>query len=40
MANYCCTTRTNYFKVKDGHEFEKFMSHVAGCEDDVVFWRC
>lgn len=25
MANYCCTTRTNYFKVKDGHEFEKFI---------------
>lgn len=28
MANYICTFRTNYFKVKDDKKFEEFMSHV------------
>lgn len=34
MANYECTIRSNYFAVKDGEAFEKFMENVAG--EDVV----
>lgn len=35
MANYCCTTRTNYFRVKDPEAFREFMGRVHGCEDSV-----
>ena len=38
MANYCCTVRTNYFRVKDVDEFKAFMENVKGCEDTVDVW--
>lgn len=36
MANYICTFRTNYFKVKDDKKFEEFMTHVYA-EDLELF---
>ena len=36
MANYMCTFRTNYFKVKDDKKFEEFMTHVYA-EDLELF---
>ena len=36
MANYNCTFRTNYFKVKDDKKFEEFMTHVYA-EDLELF---
>lgn len=39
MANYCCTTRTNYFHVKDEDSFRNLMSRVYGCEDSVELWE-
>lgn len=39
MANYCCTTRTNYFHVKDRDAFLDFMSRVYGSEDSVDLWE-
>lgn len=39
MANYCCTTRSNYFHVNDIESFKEMMSHVYGCEDDVELWE-
>ena len=38
MANYNCTFRTNYFKVKDNEKFEEFMTHVYA-EDLEVFHK-
>ena len=38
MANYNCTFRTNYFKVKDNEKFEEFMAHVYA-EDLEVFHK-
>ena len=38
MANYNCTFRTNYFKVKDNKKFEEFMTHVYA-EDLEVFHK-
>lgn len=38
MANYYCAVRTNYFAVKDGEAFEKFMAGVSG-EDSVHVWK-
>lgn len=38
MANYCCTYRTNYFKVKDNEKFKEFMTHVYA-EDLEVFHK-
>lgn len=29
MANYVCTIRTNYFRVKDAKKFEEIMENVA-----------
>lgn len=34
MANYYCTIRTNYFKVKDEQMFLDYMSEV--CADDEI----
>lgn len=39
MANYYCTIRTNYFKVKDETAFRDFMSRVTGCEDNVELFE-
>ena len=36
MANYNCAIRTNYFRVNNNEEFEKFINHVVG-EDMYVF---
>ena len=38
MANYCCATRTNYFKVKNEEEFMDFMKNVQCSEDDIQIW--
>lgn len=38
MANYCCATRTNYFKVKNEEKFMDFMKNVHGGEDDIQIW--
>lgn len=35
MANYTCTIRTNYFRVKDADKFKTFMSDVYGTEDEI-----
>ena len=39
MANYYCSTRTNYFHVNDPDSFREFMAHVEGCEEDVQLWE-
>lgn len=38
MANYCCATRTNYFKVKNEKKFLDFMNNVQGSEDNIQIW--
>ena len=38
MANYICTTRSNYFRVNDADGFVEFMDHIHGTEDDVDLW--
>lgn len=38
MADYCCTIRTNYFKVKDDLAFQTFMERVYGWEDSIEVW--
>ena len=38
MANYCCATRTNYFKVKNEEKFMDFMKNVHGSENDIQIW--
>lgn len=37
MADYNCTIRTNYFHVKDGSAFEKFMKRVYGINKINIF---
>ncbi len=39
MANYCCATRTNYFRVKDADSFRRFMEDVVATEDSVSVWE-
>ena len=39
MANYCCTIRTNYFRVKDEAEFRELMSRAYGTEDSIELWE-
>lgn len=39
MANYCCATRTNYFRVKDPDSFRKFMSNVCTDESHLDIWE-
>lgn len=39
MANYCCTIRTNYFRVKDENKFRDLMGRVYGSEDSVELWE-
>lgn len=39
MADYICTTRTNYFHVKDAGAFRIFMSAVHGTADSVQLWE-
>ena len=38
MSDYYCTTRTNYFRVKDESKFREIMSLVRGDECDVSLW--
>ena len=39
MAEYTCTTRTNYFHVKDPVSFRDFMSRVHGSVDFITLWQ-
>lgn len=39
MANYECTTRTNYFRVKDETAFRDLMSRIYGSEDTIELWE-
>ncbi len=39
MANYTCSTRTNYFHVKEPEQFQAFMARVYGTEDHVELWE-
>ena len=39
MANYECTVRTNYFRVKDPDAFREYMDHVSGAEDQIRVWN-
>ena len=39
MANYCCATRTNYFRVKNPDEFRSFMRKVLCSEDKIDVWE-
>jgi len=39
MSEYSCTTRTNYFHVKDSAAFTAFMGRVYGTTDTVSLWR-
>lgn len=39
MANYCCATRTNYFRVKEPEAFKKFMNNVYTDEGDLDVWE-
>ena len=38
MANYYCTTRTNYFRVVNEDAFVEFMDHVLAFEDQINVW--
>ena len=38
MANYICTTRSNYFRVNDEAGFVEFMDYIRGLEDNVDLW--
>lgn len=35
MANYNCTIRTNYFRVKDADKFKEFMSTVYSTKAEI-----
>lgn len=35
MANYNCTIRTNYFRVKDADKFKAFMSDVYSADGEI-----
>ncbi len=39
MANYTCTTRTNYFHVKDPDAFRSFFQRVYGSEGCIELWE-
>ncbi len=39
MANYYCTTRSNYFHVNDEEGFRKMMKSVEGTEDSIHLWE-
>lgn len=39
MSEYICTTRTNYFHVKDPEAFTVFMGRVYGTLEPVSLWR-
>ncbi len=39
MANYLCSVRTNYFRVKDEEAFREFMGRVYGSEDNIDLWE-
>lgn len=39
MANYYCSVRTNYFRVKDPNAFREFMQTVVASEDSVHVWE-
>lgn len=38
MANYCCTIRTNYFKVKNEEQFRAIIEKTEG-EGDIEVWE-
>lgn len=39
MSEYNCTTRSNYFHVKDPASFRDFMGRVYGSEDNIFLWQ-
>lgn len=39
MAEYNCTVRTNYFRVKNPDTFRDFMAHVQGNESPIELWE-
>lgn len=39
MANYYCTTRTNYFHVKDEQKFRDVIAKVECDEDQLEVWK-
>jgi len=39
MANYCGTTRTNYFKVTDEEKFRQVMANVCCTDDDLEIFE-
>ena len=39
MSEYICTTRTNYFHVKDPAAFRDFMGRVHGSVDFITLWQ-
>lgn len=39
MSEYNCTTRTNYFHVKDSAAFRSFMGRVQGSVDLITLWQ-
>ena len=39
MSEYICTTRTNYFHVKDPAAFREFMGRVYGSVDFISLWQ-
>lgn len=39
MANYCCATRSSYFRVKDADAFRIMMEKVECAEDCLRVWE-
>lgn len=39
MANYCCSSRTNYFKVKKLNDFKAALNDKSFCEDPLSIWE-
>ena len=39
MADYQCSSRTNYFKVKKLNDFKAALKNKAFCEDSISIWE-
>lgn len=39
MANYCASTRTNYFRVTDEEKFHKIMEGAVVSDDQLEIWH-
>lgn len=39
MANYCCSSRTNYFKVKKFNDFKADLSQYSAGEGGLDIWE-